>query len=81
MYFETRNLPCLITAETFGGSKFDIDIQGVTFKNLEISMIGRHQVKNAAAAVAALCILEENGDIRLPNKALRAGLKKAKQIG
>ena len=45
MYFETRNLPCLITAETFGGSKFDIDIQGVTFKNLEISMIGRHQVK------------------------------------
>ena len=81
MYFETRNLPCLITAETFGGSKFDIDIQGVTFKNLEISMIGRHQVKNAAAAVAALCILEENGDIRLPNEALRAGLKKAKQIG
>ena len=80
MYFETRNLPCLITAETFGGSKFDIDIQGVTFKNLEISMIGRHQVKNAAVA-AALCILEENGDIRLPNKALRAGLKKAKQIG
>ena len=81
MYFETRNLPCLITAETFGGSKFDIDIQGVTFKNLEISMIGRHQVKNAAVAVAALCILEENGDIRLPNEALRAGLKKAKQIG
>lgn len=81
MYFETRNLPCRITAETFGGSRFDMEIQGVQFKDLEISMIGKHQVKNAMGAIAALCILEERGDIVMPREALYAGLKKAKQIG
>lgn len=81
LYFETRNLPCRITEETFGGCRFDLTVQGVSFKNLEISMLGEHQVKNAAAAVAALCILEENGDVSVPDEALRSGLKKARQNG
>ena len=81
LYFETRNLPCRITEETFGGCRFDLTVQGVTFENLEISMLGEHQVKNAAAAVAALCILEENGDVSVPEEALRSGLKKARQNG
>lgn len=81
LYFETRNLPCRITEETFGGCRFDLTVQGVTFENLEISMLGEHQVKNAAAAVAALCILEENGDVSVPDAALRSGLKKARQNG
>ncbi len=81
LYFETRNLPCRITEETFGGCRFDLTVQGVSFKNLEISMLGEHQVKNAAAAVAALCILEENGDVCVPDEALRSGLKKARQNG
>lgn len=81
LYFETRNLPCRITEETFGGCRFDLTVQGVTFENLEISMLGEHQVKNAAAAVAALCILEENGDVSVPDEALRSGLKKARQNG
>lgn len=81
LYFETRNLPCRITEETFGGCRFDLTVQGVSFENLEISMLGEHQVKNAAAAVAALCILEENGDVSVPDEALRGGLKKARQNG
>ena len=81
LYFETRNLPCRITEETFGGCYFDLTVQGVTFENLEISMLGEHQVKNAVAAVAALCILEENGDVSVPDEALRSGLKKARQNG
>lgn len=81
MYFETRNLPCKITAETFGGCRFDLDMQGVVFHDIEISMLGTHQVKNAVAAIAALCILEENGDVKIPTDALYAGLKKAKQNG
>lgn len=81
MYFETRNLPCRITEETFGGCRFDLTVQGVTFEKLEISMLGHHQVKNAAAAVAALCIMEENGDVKISDEALRCGLKKARQNG
>lgn len=81
MYFETRNLPCRITEETFGGYKFDLTVQGVTFDSLEISMLGEHQVKNAGAAVAALCIMEENGDVKIPREALYSGLKKAQQNG
>ena len=44
-------------------------------------MLGEHQIKNAVAALAALCILEERGDIDLPRTALYEGFKAAKQPG
>ena len=51
------------------------------FRDLEISMTGEHQIKNAVAALAALCILEERGEIDLPRTALYEGFKAAKQPG
>ena len=81
MYFETRNVPYKITEEKLAGYKFDVTINGVEFKNLEISMAGRHQIDNARAALAALNIMEMNGDIVLGREALYEGFKAAKQIG
>ena len=81
MYTETRHVPYTIQKESLTGYTFDVDFQGVEFRDLEISMTGEHQIKNAVAALAALCILEERGEIDLPRTALYEGFKAAKQPG
>lgn len=81
MYTETRHVPYTIKKESLTGYTFDVDFQGVEFHDLEISMAGEHQIKNAVAALVALCILEERGDITLPRTALYEGFKAAKQPG
>lgn len=81
LYFETRNVPVAVTEEKLSGYKFDVIIQGAEFKDLEISMSGRHQIDNARAALAALNIMEMNGDISISREALYEGFKAAKQIG
>ena len=80
-YLECRNLPCRITTESLAGSTFDLDVCGRSFAGLAISMIGEHQVQNATAAIAALCVLADAGHIELTEDALRCGLLAAKQIG
>ncbi|MGN0714570.1 MAG: bifunctional folylpolyglutamate synthase/dihydrofolate synthase [Anaerovoracaceae bacterium] len=81
MYTETRHIPYTIQKESLTGYTFDVDFQGVEFRDLEISMTGEHQIKNAVAALAALCVLEERGEINLPRTALYEGFKAAKQPG
>ena len=80
-YQQTRDLPCRIKSESLAGSCFDLEIGGKTFENLEIRMIGEHQIRNAAAAVSALLKVAETGEAALPARALRRGLAAAKQIG
>ena len=81
LYFETRNVPVAVTEEKLSGYKFDVIIQGAEFRDLEISMSGKHQIDNARAALAALNIMEMNGDISISREALYEGFKAAKQIG
>ncbi|NQV04602.1 MAG: bifunctional folylpolyglutamate synthase/dihydrofolate synthase [Candidatus Omnitrophica bacterium] len=52
------------------GQVFNLDAQGYSYKGLEINLIGRHQVENAALAIGMLrsCVDIEEG-------ALRAGLR------
>ena len=80
-YQQTRDLPCRIKTESLAGSCFDLKVGGKTFENLEIRMIGEHQIRNAAAAVSALLKVAETGEAALPARALRRGLAAAKQIG
>lgn len=77
MFFETTNLPVRITEEGIYGSCFDVDIQGVPFEGVRIAMAGRHQIDNAVAAMCALSIMEERGDVRVSRRALYAGLAAA----
>lgn len=81
MYFETRHVPYTVKSQDLGGSVFDVNIQGVTYENLEISMLGEHQIKNAICALAALSIIEERGDVSLHRDDIYKGFKAAKQIG
>lgn len=81
MLFETERLPISVAKESLYGSKFDVNIQGVQFDDVEISMAGRHQIENAVAAMCAINIMEERGDVSVSKGALYDGLKKAKQPG
>ena len=44
-------------------------------------MAGRHQIDNAVAAMCALSMMEERGDVRVSRRALYAGLAAARQPG
>ncbi|CAM3935858.1 bifunctional folylpolyglutamate synthase/dihydrofolate synthase [Lederbergia lenta] len=52
-----------------------------TIENLEIRLLGHHQIENAAGAVAALLWLHGQGTIRLNKEVIRAGLVKANWPG
>ncbi len=81
MFFETANIPVTIKEESLSGYRFDADIQGVMFEDLQISMTGRHQIENAVAAITAVNIMEERGDLNISREALYKGLKDARQPG
>ena len=81
MYFETRNIPYTIKKSSLNGYEFDTIIQGVEFNDVEISMVGEHQIKNAIAALATLATIEERGQVVLKREDVYAGIKKAKMIG
>ena len=81
MYFETQHVPYTVKSQDLDGSVFDVNIQGVTYENLEISMLGEHQIKNAICALAALSIMEERGDVSLHRDDIYKGFRAAKHIG
>jgi len=63
------------------GGVFDYHFNNSTFKNLEISLIGQHQVYNAALSVAAMVLLREKGLVSISDEQIRAGLKKTRWKG
>ncbi len=81
LFFETRNIPYKIKEQGLSGSCFDADFQGVLFEDLRISMVGEHQIENAIAALSAINLLEERGDVQIQRDKLYSGMQKAKQIG
>ena len=69
-----------VASEGPSGSVFDLAIKGGrTYRDLGISMGGRHQVDNAAEAVVALDFLR--GKLDISEDDIRTGLKKAVQPG
>ncbi|MEH7384771.1 folylpolyglutamate synthase/dihydrofolate synthase family protein [Bacillus sp. JJ1521] len=63
------------------GEAFTVKTQNKTFQNLNISMKGAHQVRNASLAVMAVHMLQKSGAIQLEDSVLAAGLEKTKWIG
>ena len=59
----------IIESNAFG-QVFNLDVPGYSYKGLEINLIGRHQVENAALAIGML-----KGSIDVGESAVRAGLK------
>lgn len=69
---------------TFSGSKFDwIDMQKTnnSLKNLEIKLIGEHQIFNASLAIMVLQKLSDEKIVKLSNKSIVDGLIKTRWNG
>jgi dihydrofolate synthase / folylpolyglutamate synthase len=74
---EIRLLTSHISAE---GSRFSLSIPGHTLEDLQLSLIGRHQVPNACLAIAASCWLGDSGTV-VPAAAVRRGLAETRHPG
>jgi dihydrofolate synthase / folylpolyglutamate synthase len=66
---------------TENGERFSVDTLFSKYRDLTISMLGFHQVKNAALAVMAVDYLRVYYSFIIEEEALRSGLEKAKWIG
>ena len=66
-------------AEDGGG--FDAELEGKTFTGLKTGMPGEHQAMNAFCALQILRLLEQLQGFCIPEKALKTGLREAKQPG
>jgi dihydrofolate synthase / folylpolyglutamate synthase len=63
------------------GSCFELAINGVHYHDVEISMAGAHQVKNAVTALAAIELLRKSSIIKINQEGLCKGMKAAKMKG
>lgn len=65
-----------IKSSTLTGSLFDLQTPNHLYKNLTLSLLGRHQVENAACAIAGVELLKKAGFI-VEEKQTRKALSKA----
>ncbi|MGH2484938.1 MAG: glutamate ligase domain-containing protein, partial [Ktedonobacterales bacterium] len=56
---------------------FDLRTPGGRYDDLELALLGEHQLENAAAAVAAVHVLRERGVV-VSDEAVRVGLREAR---
>jgi len=63
------------------GEQFSLRTPFQMYQDLEITMKGAHQVKNAALATMTITYLKQQNLLSITDEAVRAGLKKAKWIG
>ncbi|MDZ4299634.1 MAG: folylpolyglutamate synthase/dihydrofolate synthase family protein, partial [Candidatus Sungbacteria bacterium] len=68
-----RDVTYSITASNSNGSRFSITTSKKNYTDLTISLLGRHQIENAACAVAAVEALEETR-VAIAPVAFRQGL-------
>lgn len=78
--YDSRMMPYEIVRETDSGCVFRASVMGKDYE-LEISMAGEHQVRNAMEALTAVALLNRDGKIQVSGDALYRGFKNAKQIG
>ena len=74
---DVSKLKYQVTGRSLRGYTFDTAIGGRRYENIELSMAGEHQVRNAITALSALDYMREEGLIRADEAAVRAGLKAA----
>lgn len=77
VFYAGRDFSDKITKETLNESYFDFWFGKTKWKNLKIQLPGGFQIKNAATALAAICILNQTRRFSFDEKCIRAGLAKA----
>lgn len=61
--------------------KFDVELPDEKFHDLEIKLLGKHQVNNAVVALTAIKILSRHNNLNVSEASIRKGLKKARWPG
>ena len=70
-----------VSDETPFSQRVSMELYEKSYSDVEISMVGRHQVENLKTALATLEILRKSGAVKLDREALYEGLKRARQPG
>ncbi|QHI71514.1 glutamate ligase domain-containing protein [Aminipila terrae] len=70
-----------VTEKSIDGYKMDTNIYSTDYSEVEISMVGKHQVQNVLTALVTLELLRKAEIIKVERSRLYAGLKKARQNG
>ncbi len=81
--FVDVNADCAVSrvSVTPSGSFFDFSHEEARFDGVSTSMIGRHQVTNAATALVTLVELQREGTLTLDERAVKRGMAEASCIG
>jgi dihydrofolate synthase/folylpolyglutamate synthase len=77
-YIDASKTPHHIKARSLGGYRFDALINGRQYNDIELSMTGAHQVRNAVTALCALECLRADGHLVMDGDALHRGMKAAR---
>lgn len=70
-----------IIEESYRGSSFNFKYRGLSYEDIEISMIGTYQIYNSALAIATIQELNRANLLSISKDALYRGLKKTKWNG
>lgn len=63
------------------GQVFDCKVKGEDYKNLEIQLIGKHQVNNAIVALNVISILKDKYGFEISDENIYEGIKNTKWAG
>lgn len=80
-FYDVSKIEYNVEEETVLKTRFTTTLMGKTLENLQLTMLGEHQIKNAITAIAALLILLEEKKIQLKEESIYQGLNCAKNIG
>ncbi|HWQ79735.1 MAG TPA: folylpolyglutamate synthase/dihydrofolate synthase family protein [Anaerovoracaceae bacterium] len=79
--YEVKDIAYQVREKSVDAYTFDTVIEGAEYRNLSISMIGAHQIRNAICALTVLEVLRKENLIKLDKEKLYTGFLKAKQTG
>lgn len=79
--YDISGIRVAVSDETPFSQKVSMELYEKSYSDVEISMVGRHQVENLKTALATLEILRKSGAVKLDREALYEGLKRARQPG
>lgn len=79
--YDISGIRAAVSDETPFSQRVSMELYEKSYSDVEISMVGRHQVENLKTALATLEILRKSGAVKLAREALYEGLKRARQPG
>ena len=79
--FDATKIKTNIKNKDLNGSNFDMNIYGTDYSEIEITMVGGHQIENVKVALIAIELLRKMKKINVERSKLYNGIKNAKQSG